>query len=559
MNEIRTILHELQIDPYILYDAIVKSTDDYVYLVDMTLDVSLVSENMLQDFDIPGRIVPGLVPLWGELVLEKDKVRYFKSIEQMLEGITDEHNVEYQIRNRKNEYVWVHCRGFLKRDDEGKPILFAGVVTNLGDKGKVDHVTGLFMQTECEKQVQLILNQPSRNEQSGILLLGLDDFTRINDLNNHIFGNLVLRQFAQEIQQVLPDDAVIYRLDGDQFAILYENTSRQMIDDLYQKIHAYCNRQHKADGTLYFCTASAGIVMIGEDSDNYLDLIKYATCALEASKHKGKNSCTFFTKNLIKSKLRSLEIADNLQTSVLNNFEGFYQLYQPLASSKALKIDGAEALLRWHNEKFGEVSPVEFIPILESSGLIVTVGKWILEHAVKTCRKWIAYSPDFIMNINISYLQMLHNDFVPFVKKTLDDNGLDPKHIVLEMTESYFVTDMIALKDTFRELRDMNIKIAMDDFGTGYSSLGLLAQLPADIIKIDRIFISALKDIAFNRSFIGSVIELCHSVGITVCIEGVEDSDELKIVLNLGADSIQGFYFSKPISESDFVQRYFNS
>ena len=161
MKSGKEILAEFQLDPWMLYDTIVNSTDDYIYLVNMQEDRALISENMLQDFDLPDLIVPGLIPLWGDLVHERDRQRFDDSITAMLNGETDEHNVEYQVRNRKHEYIWVICRGLLKRNDRGEPIFFAGIVSNLENKGKIDSITGLFTQTACENSVTQQLDRKS--------------------------------------------------------------------------------------------------------------------------------------------------------------------------------------------------------------------------------------------------------------------------------------------------------------------------------------------------------------------------------------------------------------
>lgn len=552
MKDIKAAFDSLNIDSYLLYEAVVSSTDDYIYIIDMSKDVALISENMLRDFELPGRLIHGLVPLWGDLIHKRDQAAYISSIDSLLGGETSEHVAEYQIRNRKNEYIWVICRGLLKRDNNGNPRIFSGIVTHLGDKGRVDHLTGLFTQFECEKVIQQLLEK--KQDQGGILLLGLDDFSRINALNNHIMGNSVLRQTAQALQYLLTGDASLYRYDGDEFAIVWEGAAKEEIYELYQKIHAYCNHSYEIDGVPYYCTISGGITMIGTDGDNYLDLIKYASSALESSKRRGKNTCTFFSPDLILAKLHTLALTDQLQRCVSDDMDRFSLAYQPLIDSATLKICGAEALLRWCSKEGGNVSPVEFIPILEADGLIIQVGKWVLEQAVASCKHWISYLPDFVMNINVSYHQMLDKTFPDFVSSVLKKYGLQPQHIVLEMTESYFVTDMEAMANVFRLLRELGIKIAMDDFGTGYSSLGMLSQSPADIVKIDRIFITAINKDNFNRSFISSVIQLCHSVGIQVCVEGVEQLAELETVCQIKADHIQGFYFSKPVPAGDFEE-----
>lgn len=553
MDEVKKMMDSFSVDPYLLYDAIVSSTDDYVYIVDMQENVALVSENMAADFELPGRVVPKLTEVWGALVHPRDVKRYWDSLERMLKGETDEHNVEYQIKNRKGEFVWLHCRGLLKRDESGNPTVFAGAVTDLGDKGKVDHITGLFTQQECEKQVTRLLKQGNGG---GLMLLGLDDFTRVNNLNDHIFGDMVLRQFAQDIQDRLPQGGELYRFDGDEFAIVLPGGTEEAMKDLYHKIHLYANRRHDISGESYFCTASAGIVLLVRDADSYMNLVKCADSALDASKRRGKNTSTIFTPNLIEAELHSQKLVNRLQISVSSAMEGFGLAYQPLIRAGDSRIVGAEALLRWSCDSFGEVSPAEFVPLLENSGLIIPVGSWVLEEAVKTCKRWLPCCADFVMNINISYLQMLNPGFLPLVRATLARHGLEPCHVVLEMTESYFVTDMEALKSTFQELRSMGICIAMDDFGTGYSSLGLLSQIPADEVKIDRAFITGIDRNGFNRSFIGAVIQLCHSVGITVCVEGIETVEELRTVVSLGADNVQGFQFSRPIPEDSFRERY---
>ena len=545
------------IDADAFYHAIVSSTEDYIYIINMKTNQSLVSENMRQDFDLPGRLIPDLVPLWGALIHEKDQGRYFESIDDMLAGHTDQHNVEYQVRNRKNEYVWVVCRGLLKRDETGAPVMFAGVVTPIDGKGKIDHTTGLFLQETCKSRVEALMDRGG--VPGGILLLGIDDFKRINNLKNHVFGDCVLRQIAQHIQQILPPKAEIFRFDGDEFAVVYPGASIKEMQALYHTVQLYTNHEQIIDGITYFCSMSGGIVMIGQDAGNYLDLIKYAASALEASKRSGKNTCTVFTPSLIQSKLRTMELTNELQRCVLNDMENFSMVYQPYVDADGLGLKGAEALLRWFCPAYGPVSPVEFIPLLESSGLIIKAGKWILEQAVSTCKRWLTKCPGFIMNINVSYLQVMDLDFVPFVEELLKRYDLSAEHVVLELTESIFVTDMTALLEVFQALRTLNIKIAMDDFGTGYSSLGMLSQTPADVVKIDRLFISLINDQAhaFNRSFIEAVIQLCHSVGISVCVEGVEGIDELETVCSLNADNIQGYYISRPIQAEQFEREFF--
>ena len=547
-------LNSFDLDPRLFYDAISYSTDDYLYIIDMKTDMALVSENMQQDFDLPGRVFEGLIPRWRELIADRDRQSFDESIDDMLCGKTDEHDLEYQVCNRKGEYIWIVCRGLLMRDGDGSPVLFSGAVTSLERKGEVDATTGLFAHGKCLQVLDRLLarERPS----GGILLLGLDDFSRINSFNDHSFGNGVLRQFAQTLQRLLPENASTFRFDGDEIAVVLDEADRGAMEDLYRAVHAFANRQQAIDGVPYFCTVSGGIAMVGEDGTTGLDLVKHAESALEESKHRGKNTVSFFSSVMSEEKLRRLELSDRLQASVVDGMRGFSVHYQPLVDAGTLGIAGAEALLRWSADEFGSVSPAEFIPVLESYGLIGTVGRWVLEQAVGQCAAWDRIRPDFIMNVNISYLQLLETDFVPFVERLLAQAGVEPSRIVLEMTESYFVTDLEALRATFDQLRAIGIRLAMDDFGTGYSSLGLLSQSPADIVKIDRLFIKNIHVESFNRAFIDAVIDLCHSVDIEVTVEGVEERTELDTVRAIGADSVQGFLVSRPLPAGQFEERF---
>ena len=295
-------LNSFDLDPRLFYDAIAYSTDDYLYIIDMKTDMALVSENMLHDFDLPGRVFEGLIPRWRELILERDRQSFDESIDDMLCGKTDEHDLEYQVRNRKGEYIWIVCRGLLMHDDDGAPVLFSGAVTSLERKGKVDATTGLFMHGKCLQVLDRLLahERPS----GGVLLLGLDDFSRINSLNDHSFGNGVLRQFAQTLQRLLPENASAFRFDGDEFAVVLDDADRGAMEDLYRTVHAFANRQQAIEGVPYFCTVSGGIAMVGEDGSTGLDLIKHAESALEESKHRGKNTVSFFSSDMSREKLR---------------------------------------------------------------------------------------------------------------------------------------------------------------------------------------------------------------------------------------------------------------
>lgn len=539
-----------------LYEALTHSSENYVFISDLARDEVLVSDNMARDFGFADNLVKGFNALWISRVHERDQDRFIASIDNVMTGKQASHDEEYQVRNAAGTYIWVHCKGKVLKDQEtDAPVCFAGVIENLERQGVVDSVTGLYSYDKCRSQLSHALSF-KKGTCGGLMLLGIDDFTNINTLNNHIFGDMVLRSTVLDLQKMLPEHALMYRYDGDQFLIAYYGSDRDGMAGLYRRFQDYTMHTHQLDGRIYQFTLSAGVVMFPEDGTVWANLMRCATVAMDKSKKNGKNQVQFYDDELLKSTLREQLISQEMGTSARYGFEGFEVYFQPINRVTDAKLTGAEALLRFNSAQYGQLSPVEFIPLLEKNRLIIEVGKWVLAEAIQACKRWTAFVPDFTVNVNVSMCQPLDHEFCNYVFNTLAICGLEPAHLTLELTESYFVQNESAVTPALNHLRSMGIKIAMDDFGTGYSSLGRLHQLPTDIIKIDRMFVSSLKNGSYNYSFVQSVIRLCHNAGISVCMEGIEKQDELKNVNNLYADTFQGFYVSRPLCAEAFQSQF---
>lgn len=540
-----------------LYDALVQSTDDYIYVCNMKTNTFRYPKAMVEEFDLPGEVIENAAAVWGAKVHDLDKEAFLESNQEITDGRTDCHSVEYRAKNRKGEWVWMRCRGHLERDEAGEPVLFAGMITNLGKKNKIDHVTGLFNKFEFEEEIErLISTEPEKP--IGIMILGMDEFKRVNDLYNRSFGDEVIRITAQKIQTFLPENATVYRMDGDEFGIILQNGTVAGLEKIYEKIYQSVNHQQVFNGKKYYCTLSAGCTLYPLDGHTYLDLIKHAGYSLEYAKTRGKNRIVFFSEQILKGKARHLDLTELLRESAEHHFKGFEIYYQMQVDADTRQIKGAEALARWRCEKYGQVPPDQFIPILEESGLIIPVGKWIFEQAVNACARWIEKNPDFVMSINLSYVQLEDAGFIDFMERTVKASGVPPANVVVEMTESYIASNIDRIKGIFERIRGFGMKIAMDDFGTGYSSLGILKNIPADIVKIDRIFVSDVQTSHFDRTFIKFIVELCHDVGIKVCLEGVETEGEYEAVKPNAVDFIQGYLFGKPVPENVFEEQNFS-
>ena len=554
-EEMQKAVESFNYDKEHLYDALIESVDDYLYVGNMKTGVFRYPPAMVWEFALPGEIVPNGAAVWSGKIHPHDRLAFLEANQEISSGQTETHNVEYRAKNRYGQWIWLRSRGHLLRDKTGNPNLFAGMITNLGRKNNLDPATGLYNKFGFEEEVRKSI-QDYPGAPLGIMLLGLDDFKHINDLYDRLFGDQVIRLTSQKLLSLLPDNASIFRMDGDEFAVLIKDIDEGCFQRIYRQIQKAFLRQQDINGKKYFCTASAGCVVYPRDAANYPELLKFANYSLEYSKLQGKNRCSVFTREILSHKERPLELTELLRESIEKGFREFSLYYQPQVDALTGRVVGAEALCRWQCQKYGNVSPMEFIALLEKSNQIITAGKWIFFTAVKQCAEWCKLVPDFIISINLSYFQVLDPGFLQFVDRVLEETGLSAANIALELTETHLVKEDEIIRRVFLNLKERGLSIAMDDFGTGYSSLGLLKSTPVDLVKIDRTFIKDIQESVFDSTFIRFIVDLCHDVGKQVCMEGVETEAEYKAVRQSGLEFIQGYYFGRPSPAEEFTLRY---
>ena len=307
-----------------------------------------------------------------------------------------------------------------------------------------------------------------------------------------------------------------------------------------------------------FYTVSAGVLAEDFSGRTVEELMRFTEFALNEAKRNGRNQMTVFDRRAYDVYLERLDIRKSLRQDINHDFRGFEVYYQPIVSAADYRLIGAEALLRWRNEKYGSVSPAVFIPILEESGLIIPIGQYVLWEAARTCKKWKEYIPEFHINVNLSYVQLYKSDMMRDVEHCIQEVGLDPESLVLELTESGYIETNDRIKELFKDLKSRKIDLALDDFGTGYSNMRYLKEIDAKTVKIDRSFVvQALKN-EYDFNIISHIIDMVHSLGSVVCMEGIEEKEELSKMMATKPDMIQGFYFGKPTSagqfEKDFLQ-----
>lgn len=552
-------MRDMRCDADTLYRLLSESMEEYLWICDPRTATIRYSSKLLKEFDLPGEVVKDPLPYWEQIVHPDDWPRFYDSNIRSFSGELTHHVVEFRARNRKGQWVWLQCRGtVLAAGGEAK--LFGGYISNLGRRNKVDHQTGLYSKYEFRRRVEALLRENSVPS-FGLLLLSIANLGRINELYNWKHSDEILRHIAQQILSVFPSSAEIYRMDGDEFGVLCKDDPAQTMKREFQRVQNLFRSRQAFQGKKYTCIVYGGCCVAPQDGAQFGELFYYAECALNWSKRSETKKLTYYSERILVENQHVLQLSECLRESVEHDFEGFYLVYQPQFSAQDKAFKGVEALLRWSCRQYPSVGPGEFVPILEESGLIDQVGRWVLQEAVETCRSWNRYEPELHMSVNISNLQVhpageTEEELFAFIARILKEKQVRKENIILEFTESSMVFDAAYLHRKMRGMRDSGVKIAIDDFGVGYSSLGLLKSAPVDFVKLDKTFVDHILDTQFDPAFIRMVTALCHSVGIEVVQEGVETAEQYQLIRQMEVDSIQGFYFDRPKSAREIFERY---
>lgn len=428
-----------------------------------------------------------------------------------------------------------------------------------------DFLTGLYNRMRCERDLQKHLSEvKKRGTQGSLFYMDMDNFKNINDGLGHQYGDILLQEISNRLRTMPEIAQTCYRMGGDEFIIIIPEEHYFKKDDILKRLMVGFNKPWYLNGTDYYCTMSLGVVDFPRDGDEASDLIKKADIAMYEAKKAGKNRIHHYTEESVSSSLKRFDMEKNMRDSSNEGYRDFIVYYQPIihvGEDKEVHCTGAEALIRWKHATMGFVSPGEFIPLAEYLGLINPIGTYVLRQACKACRNWNELGhPDYKVNVNLSVVQLLQNDIVDIIKTTVEETGINPKNLTLEVTESLAINDMNRMKRVLSEIRKLGIRIALDDFGTGYSSLNHIKEIPLDMIKIDQTFVTELKQDDYAKAFIKMISELAVALGLQVCVEGIEQKEQLEIVRNMGIEYIQGFYFDRAISLEEFETKYiFNS
>lgn len=426
-----------------------------------------------------------------------------------------------------------------------------------------DYLTGLYNRMCCERDLAILVDKAKKEGTHGALLyMDLDDFKHINDGLGHQYGDVLLRSIAHSVQHIAGISESCYRMGGDEFVIIIPPEVYEKKSKIIQNIQDIFAKPWFLKGADYYCTMSMGVVTFPDDGDIVDDLIKKADISMYEAKNAGKNRVSNFSGKSDVETGKRLDMEKNMREATIHGCEEFEIYYQPIINVAAPghPCTGAEALIRWNSSQLGFVAPADFIPLAEYLGLINPIGNYVLETACKDCKRWNDMGfTNYKVNVNLSVVQLLQPEIVEMIKQTIEDTGINPRNLTLEVTESLAINDMHRMKEVLGEIKSLGARIALDDFGTGYSSLSHLREIPLDVLKVDQSFVKDLAKDSYPQAFIKMVTELATTIGVKVCVEGIESKEQFEALDGIGVSMIQGFYFDKPMKQADFEKKYCKS
>jgi diguanylate cyclase (GGDEF)-like protein/PAS domain S-box-containing protein len=472
-------------------------------------------------------------------------------------------NFEAQVYRKNGEIIWISENARSVCNDEGNLLFYEGTVEDVTERKNYerqieyqathDTLTGLPNRTLLADRLQQCMSLAERHhDKVAVAFVDLDQFKLINDSLGHHAGDQLLVSMAERLSNCVREYDTVVRLGGDEFVLLL--TGLNKVEDISQSMRRVLEAVAQpcviADRE-FVVSCSIGIGVYPDDGKDPNTLLKYADSAMYKAKQSGRNNFQFYTAELNKVLMERLEIEYRLR-GALDNDE-FLLHYQPKIDLSSGRVVGAEALIRWQPPGECMVSPVSFIPVAEETGLIESIGEWVLRTACRKAEelKQLMGRPIPIA-VNVSARQFRQAGLVKLVESVLSDTGLDPACLELEITESMLVHDTANFIRILHDLKSIGVKLAIDDFGTGYSSMAYLKDFPVDRLKIDKTFVDDLEDAPTKAAILKAIVALGHSLGLKVIAEGVESAYQQAFLHGIGCDELQGYYFSKPLSAEAF-------
>jgi diguanylate cyclase (GGDEF)-like protein/PAS domain S-box-containing protein len=511
-----------------------------------------------------------------KLIHPDDRDDVIQLFEAALRG-EEKYEIEYRLTCPDGTLRVVAEQAEVERNSQGQPERVEGTLQDFTERRQVeakirhlayyDRLTGLPNRQRFSEQVRRALRGARRSEKPlALLFLDLDNFKSINDSLGHRSGDELLRQVGDRLSQCIrPSDLIsrpgkqsstppVFRFGGDEFAVLLAGLQQPHdASSVACRIMNVLAEPFVIGSHSHYATASIGLAVYPGDGEDLPTLLRNADSAMNQAKLKGKNRYEFYTESMTQISVERMKMEAKLRRAIERR--ELTLCFQPKIETQSGRLAGAEALLRWNTSDLGSVPPARFIPLAEETGLIIPIGEWVLREAFRQMQDWEATGlPSFTVAVNVSARQFHHSDLGKLVSNLLEQTGLRPQCLELELTESALMTDLDRAKAMLREVDELGVRLAIDDFGTGYSSLSQLRCFPLDALKIDKSFVKDLPEHEDASAITLAIISMAHSLGTRVVAEGVETEAQFAFLKEHGCDEVQGYLFSPPVPALQFVQ-----
>lgn len=534
-----------------VFDAFSSITNnEYLYVLDIKNNFSRWSKSAVEDFGLPGEYLEDTLNIWTEYIDENYRTEYLRRIFSIFNGSATQLDLVYKVKTKtKNKFI-LSSSGRLLRDRNGENRYFVCKLVNYSKHNGVDPYTGLYSSTKMIEQMKFY---EENNKSYYVLITAIRDFFIVNGNYGYEFGNKLLNQISDYYyrkKKELGQDVFLFKAEGTKFVFLLD-ADKHNLDDvrkLFSDLEAYFKECLVVDDICVTLEIFASVIFAENNEMGSDKVYTTAMLLLDEVRKSAKNELVIFDKGVTRENKKRLEMLSTIKTSVKNDCEGFYLCYQPIIDVKTGEFVGMEALIRWKNEKFGNVSPNDFIAWLEGEPFFYDLGLWIIRKAIEDTMYFVERNSKFIVSINLAFPQLQRQEFSQALSEILKSTGFSPENLKLELTERCKLVDENTIKVMLEDFRRLGIKVVLDDFGTGYSALDLLIKLPVDQIKIDKSFIDDIAISYPKQCLLQAITSYARKLGKKVCIEGIENKSIARMVKTVFAvDNFQGYFYSKPL------------
>jgi diguanylate cyclase (GGDEF)-like protein/PAS domain S-box-containing protein len=544
------------------YRTIIKEMEEWYFETDLTGNVTFFNDIFANVLGYSHKELTGLN--FQSFIKKEESDSVYRLFHQVFKTGKPTKNFPYEFISTDGTVTSAEFSIFPKRDKEGKVCGFRGVAHDITERKQAeekiqymathDSLTGLPNRLMFSQLLNHAMQSANRyKRQFAVLFLDLDRFKNINDTMGHEAGDLLLQEIATRLKQTLRAVDVVSRLGGDEFVVLIDEVSdTSHVATVAHKILTSVIKPITIMEQECRVTASIGISIYPKDAEEEQTLMKNADMAMYLAKEEGKNNYQFYSEDIQSKSLENLSIETNLRFALERNELSLH--YQAKLDFKTNVITGVEALLRWQNPNLGSVTPMQFIPVAEETGLIIPIGLWVMKTA---CEQNVAWQreglPPVCMAVNLSLRQLTDDNLIDDIRTALHDSGMAPNLLELEITESMVMHNPARMISILAKIKSLGVRLAIDDFGGGYSSLAQIKHFPIDTLKVDRSFIRNIPQDAEDKAITEAIIAMGKTLSLTVVAEGVETEDQMNFLKDHSCDEMQGYHFSKPIAPEQFA------